>query len=155
MAEKPNYIVKPENVTKSKIVENIKSVQMQILGDPVLGLELAKTLQRLALKATREKMGSLAWKGYMLKFASNPDQLKRLMGDDENFSGEYEKDILCYIVGNSTCGADTTATGTGRNLDSHMLRALDKGVKDDVEEIPLTPEEKAEIEILGTPPIYF
>lgn len=155
MTEKTNYKVKPEKVNKSKIVDNIKSVQMQILGDSVTGLEFSKILQRLALKATREKIGSLAWKAYMLNFASNPDQLKRLMGNDENYSEEYQKDILCYMVGNSTCGADTTATGTGRNIDPKMLIALDAGLKDDVEEIPLTPEEKAEIEKLAMEPSYF
>lgn len=155
MADKIRYKINAEEVTKSKIIDNITSVQMRILNDPVMGKELAKRLQTLALKATRESFGSPAWKAYMLNFASNPDQLKRLMGNDEEFNkDEYKKDALCYIVANSTCGIDTTVTGTGRNLESDMIRALDEGVKDDIEEIVLSSEEKETFEKMAIAASY-
>lgn len=118
-----------------KIVEKLKDIESDIKAG---NKSLALRLQSEAVEAICGGLGSEAWKKYMCNFASNPDQLQRLIGNDVDFmkkeKNPYGRETLAYIVGNSTCGVPTDA-GTSRNIQAAQLGDLDRDLDDTVRPI--------------------
>jgi hypothetical protein len=106
------------------------------------GPALANELQLAAVKAIQSGLGGFDWKNYMCNFASNPEQLNRLVGDEDAFNATlYGKDSLAYLVANSTCGM-TTETRTASFMNLEMLDGLDRNLLDD--DLPVPDCEAAE-----------
>lgn len=108
-----------------KITKKMAEIHEFIKNNPA-GAGLANDLQRAATKAIRGGMTSEDWKTYMSHFASTPEQLQRLNGQDETYNGTiYGLDTLAYMVANSTCGPGTD-TKTSRFMNAEMLEGLDR-----------------------------
>jgi hypothetical protein len=89
------------------------------------GKDRARELKDLAGEAIRNGMKSRAWQTYMEEFASDPKELKRLIGEDEDFNKtQWGLDSLAYIPANSTCDIQTT-TRTSANMSPEMKANLD------------------------------
>ena len=109
------------------------------------GEGLANDLQKAATKAIRGGMTSDDWKKYMCYFASNPEQLQRLIGREESYNGTiYGPDTLAYMVANSTCGPGTD-TETGRFMNAEMLESLDRDLPSDERDITECSEQHAAV----------
>lgn len=104
----------PEVDEPRTILGNIQRSHRLIIEDPEgYGKTEAKRLGDLAIVAILGGMNSTAWRNYVQNFASTPEQLARLSGDDEFMSVEYGPETLAYIVANSTCTTDTHLPTTG------------------------------------------
>ena len=117
-----------------KIAGKINEIHTRLTNDPVGTANMANDLQKLAAQAALGGIKSRAWEQYMRKFASNKDQLKRLIGEDTNFNDNapWAAESLAYIVANSTCGVDT-ATHTINNMPVDWVENLDRNLRDDEE----------------------
>lgn len=90
-----------------------------------IGQKRAKDLKDLAGKAIRNGMQSRDWETFMKEFASNEQELKRLIGEDQAFNQtQWGLDSLAYIPANSTCDVATT-TRTVANMSDEMKENLD------------------------------
>lgn len=100
------------------IRSNIESIMATIAGgDTALGLEI----QAKSVAAIKGGEGSAAWADYMALFGQGAEQIARLTPSDETVN-DAEMDIArTYLIGNGTCGAETTGTtllqGIGDTLD--------------------------------------
>ena len=81
-------------------------------------------IQGQASEAIKGGITSDAWKVFMSNFASNPAQLKRLLGQDSFIEKPWGLITLAYLPANAMCGTSTTAN-TGRNVPPPMMDALD------------------------------
>ncbi len=126
----------------SKIVEKIQDRSNRFERQPQSSIKEGEDFQAKAIaavlagqigadgKVTRE------WHEYMLLHVSNPEQLRRLRGEDDAFNAlPYARKVLAYILGNGTCSVDTRAR-TIANLDEEMIFNLDKDLPEEDKEIP-------------------
>ncbi len=123
-----------------KIIEKIDLIHEFIKNDPTgAGATVASEIQRLSTRAIRNGVQSEHWKDYMCIFASNPAQLQRLIGNDNDYNQTAWGDIsLAYVTANGMCGVGTT-TGTRKNLPEQLVEGLDEGLLSDEQEIPDCP----------------
>jgi hypothetical protein len=121
----------------NKITTTMDAIHEKIVEQKkIKNKDFAQELQRLAVRGLRGGMDSEAWRRYMANLASNPEQLSRLTGEDENFNaGAYGIKILAYLIADSTCGTRTDSH-IGRYLDQQMRDELDAGLPSDVRPIP-------------------
>ena len=84
---------------------NIEQVMNLIqTGDDKLGQEI----RAKAVAAIKGGDGSAAWETYMSVFSQSPAQLARLLPTDSTLN-DFNFDVArTYLVGNGTCGAETT-----------------------------------------------
>lgn len=103
------------------IRSNIESVMQQIRdGDQDLGL----TVRRKAVNAIKAGEGSPEWIEYMEQFSRSAEQLSRLTPTDST-RNVFDMDVArTYLVGNGTCGAETT----GFHLIEGVDDKLDEGL---------------------------
>ncbi len=103
------------------IKSNIEAVMEQIRnGDNAL----AEDVQAKAVSAIKKGEASPEWEAYMSLFSQSPTELARLMPTDSTL-GNFEMDVArTYLVGNGTCGADTT----GFHLIQGVEDKLDEGL---------------------------
>ncbi len=103
------------------IRSNIESVMAEIAnGNTSLGDEV----RLKSVAAIKAGEGSAAWRAYMELFGSSPAELARLMPTDTT-AGNAGFDLArAYLVGNGTCGVDTTGfhllDGVGDKLDENL-----------------------------------
>ncbi len=110
-----------------RIIDKIEDIHQRIEGDPDGNAVFGNKLRTLARLAVEQGISSRAWEQYMRIFASNGDQLKRLIGEDEAFNQTpWGRTALVYLVGNGTCGIDTKAN-TGREMSEEIKNVLDAG----------------------------
>ena len=117
-----------------KITAKINEIHTKVTDDPVGTANMANEFQSLAAQAALGGIKSRAWEKYMRKFASNKDQLKRLLGEDTDFNDNapWAAESLAYIVANSTCGIET-GVGTVNNMPADWVATLDANLREDVE----------------------
>lgn len=101
---------------------NIEEVMEQIGGDN--GETVGGEVQKQSVQAIKAGEGSPEWKEYMSRFAKDENQLARLLPTDDT-KGDYEMDVArAYLLGNGTCGAETTRfhllDGVGDKLDNGL-----------------------------------
>lgn len=84
---------------------NIEEVMKRIReGDKTLG----ESVRKQAVDAIKSGEATPEWKQYMSLFARDEVELARLMPTDDT-KNVYEMDVArTYLVGNGTCGAETT-----------------------------------------------
>jgi hypothetical protein len=100
------------------IRSNIEEMMGKVKDDSSVGVEL----QAKAVDAIKSGQGSADWEVYMSLFATTPQQLSRLLPDDET-EGVFRMDVArACLVGNGTCGAETT----GSNLLDGVNDILDE-----------------------------
>jgi hypothetical protein len=110
-----------------KIMDKVDEIHKKVKGGDK---DLGKRIQKEGVKAVLNGIQSRHWQKYMENFHSNPDQLKRLVGEDDDFmNSDYGGVVLAYLAGNSTCGTGTTVD-TGRNIPDPMKDELEEGVSD-------------------------
>lgn len=117
-----------------KIIEKIEKIRLAIENDPDGNAAFGDNMQELACKAVEQGINSRAWADYMRLFASNPSQLKRLIGEETAFNGSlWGKKTVAYMVANGCCGVDTGGGGggTGRAMNPDMIAGLDAGLISD------------------------
>ena len=113
-----------------KIVDKIDEIH-NFVKTPAGALKGA-TMQNQCGLAILNGIKSPEWKTYMCNFASNPDQLKRLIGEDAAFmQTTWGPHSLAYLAANSTCGTGTTVN-TKANMPDLMIQALDAGLSSGV-----------------------
>ena len=100
---------------------NIEKVMAEIEGG---NTSLGDTVRQEAVNAIKSGEGSAAWETYMSRFSQSPSQLARLLPTDDT-KNVYEMDLArTYLVGNGTCGAETTGYhlnyGIGDTLDENL-----------------------------------
>jgi hypothetical protein len=85
--------------------------------------KVSDQLQEQAIAVILEGLGTDAWRTYMSNFADpeRPEQLARLMGEDDAGQDPYMQKALAYLVANATCGIFTR----GR-----LIERLDDGFLD-------------------------
>lgn len=122
-----------------KIIDKLNQIHQEMSADPDGSVGFGNRLQKLSCMAVRGGIDSRAWTNYMKLFASNPDQLRRLCGEDEAFNDTlYGLNSLSYMGGNGNCGIDTVgapiaagadprAVGTARFMTTEMIDGLDAG----------------------------
>ena len=92
----------------------------QIQSDPNRGDELRKK----SVNAIKAGQGSPAWREYMEMFAENDRQLARLLPTDET-EDVFKMDVArAYLVGNGTCGAETTGF--------HLIQGVDDTLDENI-----------------------
>ncbi len=103
------------------IRSNIEEVMERIRGgDEVFG----EDVRRLAVSAIKSGEGSTSWAEYMSMFSKTPAQLARLIPTDVT-KDVYEKDVArTYLVGNGTCGVDTTKYHLIEGVDDKLDEGL-------------------------------
>ncbi len=103
---------------------NIEEVMKRIReGDKALG----ESVRKQAVDAIKGGEDTPEWKEYMSLFARDEIQLARLMPTDET-KNVYEMDVArTYLVGNGTCGAETT----GFHLIQGVEDKLDENLPED------------------------
>jgi len=110
-----------------KIIEKIEKIKVAIENDPEGNASLGERLRKYGCLAVQQGINSRAWQEYMRIFASNPDQLKRLIGEDETFNASlWGPTTLAYLVANGCCGIDTGGN-TRRGMSEAMEEVLDSG----------------------------
>jgi hypothetical protein len=103
------------------IRSNIEAVMQAIQGGDVL---LGETLRIKAVGAIKSGEGSPEWVEYMQHFAQTPEELARLTPTDDT-KDDFDMDVArTYLLGNSTCGAETT----GFHLIEGVDDKLDEGL---------------------------
>lgn len=121
-----------------KIVDKINELHNFMLT-PAGGITGAR-IQQEAHSAIQEGIKSPEWKAYMSNFASNPEQLQRLIGEDNTFTtatllGPY---VLSYMVANGVCGVATTLETTA-NLPTFVIDSIDDKLNPATAPIPDSP----------------
>ncbi len=111
------------------IIQRIRDIH-NFVSTPA-GAGAGTLLQAQATEAITKGIGSDAWIEFVSNFASNPDQLKRLKGDDVLITKPWGKIVLAYLPANAMCGTGTT-TYTTRNMPPVFKDALDKDLSDEV-----------------------
>jgi hypothetical protein len=103
------------------IRSNIEAIMATIAGgDNALGLEI----QAKSVAAIKGGEGSAAWDIYMDMFVQNSTQLARLTPTDAT-KDDPEMDIArTYLIGNGTCGAETTGTTLLQGIDDTLDKTL-------------------------------
>jgi len=101
---------------------NIEEVMKEISGEN--GQAVGDEVRMQSVAAIKAGSGSPEWEKYMSRFAKDEAQLARLLPTDDTV-GNYEMDVArVYLLGNGTCGADTTGfhllDGVGDKLDDGM-----------------------------------
>jgi hypothetical protein len=100
---------------------NIEAIMTAIQeGDTALGL----AVRAKAVNAIKAGEGSLEWITYMEQFSQNATELARLTPTDETLN-DFDFDVArTYLVGNGTCGAETTGfhliEGVDDKLDENL-----------------------------------
>ena len=102
------------------IRKNIEDVMNNIQADSNVGLDI----QEKAVNAIKSGEGTTAWRTYMAMFAQNERELARLLPTDET-QNVFKMDVArTYLVGNGTCGAETTGfhliEGVNDTLDENL-----------------------------------
>lgn len=102
------------------IRKNIEDVMKAINSDPKVGVDV----QAKAVAAIQAGAETSEWEAYMQMFAKDPAQLARLLPTDDT-AGVPEMDLArANLVGNGTCGAETTGfhliDGVGDTLDEEL-----------------------------------
>jgi hypothetical protein len=100
---------------------NIEAVMDLIQNGDV---QLGEEIQAKAVAAIKGGQGSSDWETYMSTFSQSPEQLARLLPTDSTL-GDFDFDVArTYLVGNGTCGVDTTGfhliEGVGDKLDENL-----------------------------------
>ena len=89
-------------------------------GNAMLGQEVREK----ALAAIIAGQGSPAWETYMNIFSTSPEQLARLLPTDGTLGDPVMDEARTYLIGNGTCGSDTTGSrlieGVGDTLDKEL-----------------------------------
>lgn len=114
-----------------KIMDKIRWQRNRMIGPG--GQALARDFQEQSTKAVLGGSGSDAWRTYMSNFHSNPEQLQRLMGEDNEFMSDpdgWGPTILAYIAGGGTCGGGTNFAQVVE-MSTPMKNYLDQGVSVD------------------------
>lgn len=103
------------------IRSNIKAVMLAIQnGDTALGV----SIRAKAVGAIKAGEGTPEWIEYMEQFSQNAEQLARLTPTDDT-QDVFDMDVArTYLVGNGTCGAETT----GFHLIVGVEDKLDEGL---------------------------
>ncbi len=84
---------------------NIESIMKEIKnGNATLGQEVRER----AIAGMIGGQGSAAWETYMGMFSQSPAELARLLPTDSTLSDPGFDEARTYLLGNGTCGADTT-----------------------------------------------
>lgn len=103
---------------------NIESI-MQRVREEEDGT-LATEIQTRAVRGIIGGEGSDDWRDYMNLFAETPGQLARLLPTDET-AGNEEMDLArTYLLGNGTCGAETTGFQLIFGIDDKLDEGLDE-----------------------------
>ena len=109
------------------IRNNIEAVMEQIRnGNETVG----QGVREKAVAAIKGGQGSEGWTAYMEQFSQSPEQFARL-APDQSVADEFDV-ARTYLVGNGTCGAETTGggeTGTGTGLIFGVWDKLDEGLE--------------------------
>ena len=114
-----------------KIIDKMKKIETAVGLDPDGNATLGDFMKKYSCLAVQQGINSRAWKEYMRVFASNPSQLQRLIGEDQDYNETiYGPTTLAYLVANGCCGITTTAK-TGRDMTPEMLEGIDSGDLDD------------------------
>ena len=133
-----------------KISDKIHGLHELLKNNPGSGLETKIKDESMAAMFDGIGRGGM-WERYMLNFCSNPDQLRRLCGEDGEFMNDedgYGPQSLAYIVGSGPCGGGTIL-GMAANMPPLMRMHLDDNVNlatEDCDCLPLPQEAKALIE---------
>jgi hypothetical protein len=118
-----------ERVMEKIQAENaqIENSEIQNAGsvDPAARMsETGKLVRRKAVAAIKSGEGTPAWEEYMKMFAEDDCELARLLPSDAT-KDVFEMDVArTYLVGNGTCGAETT----GFHLIEGVEDTLDEGL---------------------------
>ncbi len=103
------------------IRSNIEDVMEQIANG---NTSLGNDVRLKSVAAIKAGEGSGAWQDYMELFSSSPTQLARLMPTDNTADDSGFDLARAYLVGNGTCGVDTTGfhliSGVGDKLDENL-----------------------------------
>lgn len=87
------------------IRSNIEDVMRQIEnGDVTLG----NTVRQRSIAAIMAGDGTPEWETYMSMFSTTPAELARLLPTDTTAGDPSMDQARTYLVGNGTCGAETT-----------------------------------------------
>ncbi len=86
-----------------KIIDKMDELHLLIYKDPQgEGGRKARELQEKAFAAICKGLRTPEWKAYACLFASNPEQLARLSGYDEEFNNTtWGPRALAYLAANS------------------------------------------------------
>lgn len=103
------------------IRSNIEAVMLAIQnGDTVLG----ESVRAKAVSAIKAGEGTPEWIEYMEQFSQSTEQMARLTPTDDTLD-VFDMDVArTYLVGNGTCGAETT----GFHLIQGVEDKLDEGL---------------------------
>lgn len=87
--------------------------------------QLGETIRAEAVQAIKSGEGSQAWETYMSRFSQSAEQLARLLPTDDTLN-DFNMDVArTYLVGNGTCGAETTGfhliEGVDDKLDENLV----------------------------------
>jgi hypothetical protein len=130
------------------VIQNIRRVRAKVMGgDTIFTDDLTKKAINAIVAGMRDN-GQVTdeWKALMEIYAvDDQTQLDRLCGKDPVFmAGDWARECLAYIAGNSTCGSDTaTMTGTERNFNTQMrdkLELFEASPTPDLANVPKCPE---------------
>jgi hypothetical protein len=95
------------------IRSNIEEMMEKVKDDASVGVDL----QAKAVDAIKSGQGSAEWHAYMTLFAKGGNELSRLLPDDET-EGVFRMDVArTCLVGNGTCGAETTGSNLLDGID--------------------------------------
>lgn len=110
-----------------KIIDKLTAIRTEMANDPQGNAALGDKMQKYSCLAIHQGSKNWAWHEYMRMFASNDDQLKRLLGDDDDFNATvWGQKTLAYIVAAGVCGINTVGTvGGGAGLTTTMRNGLD------------------------------
>lgn len=110
-----------------KIIDKIDMIRSKMIADKDGNAALGKKMQKYACLAVLNGIKSMEWHEYMRMFASNDDQLRRLLGEDDDFNNSvWGRKTLAYIVADGCCGIATVDTS---RLSNTMRNGLDEDVK--------------------------
>jgi len=100
---------------------NIEGIMDEIAnGDIARGQEVREK----AVAAIKTGQGSAAWEAYMQLYSTSSEQLARLLPNDSTLDDPDFDEARTYLVGNGTCGSDTT----GSRLIEGVWDRLDKNL---------------------------
>ncbi|HQU85069.1 MAG TPA: hypothetical protein PKY59_18150 [Pyrinomonadaceae bacterium] len=112
-----------------KIGDKINKLRAEMAADKVANKARGDRMQKYACLAIKQGINGWAWHEYMRMFASNDDQLKRLVGQDQAFNdGVYGEETLAYVIADGVCGINTI--GFDSRLSATMRRELDDNLDD-------------------------
>jgi hypothetical protein len=87
--------------------------------------ETGKIVRQKAVAAIKSGEGSPAWEEYMKMFAADERELARLLPADAT-KDVFDMDVArTYLVGNGTCGAETTGFHLIEGVDDKLDQGLD------------------------------